>query len=427
MSAVIELAPLTRIEGHGKVFVHLAGSRVVKVQLALTEPPRLFEALLLGKRYDEIPDIVCRICSICSTVHRVTALQAIERAFGLEVSEQTRLYRELAVIGGHIESHALHLFLLVLPDILGVSGFQELARTDPEGLGSGLRIKRVGNLIQERVGGRVIHPVNLLVAGIGKPPAREHLLEIKEALQEILPEVSVVWKRFLPKKASSPPADWLAIAGGTEFPLFGTMVRWRGGVFDSRQYRDRIVEKVTPHSHAKLVTVDGAFPTVGALARLQNDIVLPQGAADAFAAAFAGSPEDAGMMANPLGQAIELVAAVERGIALVDELLEETHVREYPFPVEARAGEGSAAAEAPRGLLIHHYGFDSRGVCTKAEIITPTALNQGGLERDLLHRAKSFEKAPEQEMKRELEILVRAYDPCISCAVHVIPAGDADV
>ncbi|HZV82480.1 MAG TPA: nickel-dependent hydrogenase large subunit, partial [Geobacteraceae bacterium] len=169
MSNVLEISPLTRVEGHGRITVFFAGKKVEKVALSLYESPRLFEALLKGKSYAEVPEIVCRICSLCSTVHRICSLLAIEKALAIQVSEQVRLYRELILYGGHLQSHALHLYCLVLPDHVNATGLAGLAGKAPEELKMGLRIKAAGNLIQETVGGRTIHPVTLIPGGMGKP------------------------------------------------------------------------------------------------------------------------------------------------------------------------------------------------------------------------------------------------------------------
>ena len=196
MSNVLDIRPLTRVEGHGRITVRFAEGQVEKVDLSLFESPRFFEPLLKGKSYSEVPEIICRICSLCSTVHRIAALQAIEKAMAIPVSDQTRLYRELILYGGHIQSHALHLFCLVLPDCYDVAGLAGLAAKAPEELKRGLRIKGVGNKIQEMVGGRLIHPVTLIPGGMGKPLNRDGLLHLKESLEGILPDVRMACELF---------------------------------------------------------------------------------------------------------------------------------------------------------------------------------------------------------------------------------------
>ena len=277
MTRVVEINPLTRVEGHGSVKLYLEGSRVARVELCLTDSPRLFEALLVGRSYAEVPEVICRICSLCSTIHKLTALLAVERALGIEVSEATRLSRELIAGGGLIQSHALHLYFLMLPDLLELRGVSDLAQAAPELLKSGLAIKRVGNLIQESVGGRLIHPVNIRLGGLGRSIERDRLSRLKEELQAILPTCREACRLFrvplpfpqlpvpyclalVPSEPGDPaglfavPGDFFAASGGAQFPV--------------EAYREHIVENVVPYSHAKYASVLGREPTVGALSRL---------------------------------------------------------------------------------------------------------------------------------------------------------------
>lgn len=423
MSSVLEISPLTRVEGHGRVSVYLDGKRVERVRLALTESPRLFEALLVGKSYLEVPEIICRICSLCSTVHRIASLLAIEKALAIEVSEQARLYRELILNGGHIESHALHLFCLVLPDYVGTTGIADLAVKASEELKMGLRIKAAGNLIQETVGGRLIHPVTLIPGGMGKPVTREGLLQLRETLTSVIPDSWKAYELFrsfpLPLESLGAPR-FMAIQSNSAPPLFGErlMIGTEGSV-PVEGYRETLGEKVVAYSNAKTSAVDGDPLIVGALARLNLGVDLSPKAAQAFREC---RPQIVGrdIRANNLAQAVELVHALERSLEIVEILLNRGFNRERPTAPSPRKGEGSAVIEAPRGVLIHSYSFDGRGLCSAADIITPTAINQAAMERDLLLVARAMEGSDEPDMTSALEQLIRAYDPCISCAVHLI-------
>ncbi len=421
MSSVLEINPLTRVEGHGRVSVYLDGKRVERVALSLTESPRLFEALLLGKGYQEVPEIICRICSLCSTVHRVASLLAIEKALGLQVSEQVMLYRELIVNGGHIQSHALHLFCLVLPDCYGAAGIAELAAKAPEELKMGLRLKEGANLIQETIGGRLIHPVTLIAGGMGKPLAREGLLKLKETLARLLPDARQAYELF----RSFPTADslgtprFMAVRSGDSPPLFGeALMIGKDRIVPVEAYRETLGERVVDESNAKRTSEEAPF-TVGALARLNLGISLTSQAAEAFQESRAWIV-GRDIRANNLAQAVEVIHALQRSLEIIDILIDREFRREGPPSATPRKGTGSAAIEAPRGVLIHSYRFDGRGVCTAADIITPTVINQAAMERDLLLLAQSMEGADEREMTISLEQLVRAYDPCISCAVHLV-------
>jgi coenzyme F420-reducing hydrogenase alpha subunit len=419
MSSVVEINPFTRVEGHGSLKVYLDGVRVEKVELCLTESPRLFEALLVGRSFAEIPEIICRICSLCSTVHKVTALLAIENAFGIKVSRVTSLSRELILCGGQIQSHALHLYCLLLPDLLGLGGVTELAREAPELLRTGLAIKRVGNLIQETVGGRLIHPVNIIPGGLGQRVGRAALTRLRDELDAILPACREAFRLFRAPFAfpQLPAPNYFALEGD---PLCGSRLRMGDDCgFPVQAYRDFITEEVVPYSHAKYARVLGNFPSVGSLSRLNLRPPRDAGAREIFET-VKGEIIAQDIRGNAIAQAIELYQAAQRSRALLVELLEIGRDGAGNVKVTPRCGRGCAACEAPRGLLIHGYAFDAAGVCVEADVVTPTSLNQGALSRDLLVYARALEGAETIQMGSALQRLVRSYDPCISCAVHLI-------
>ena len=402
---------LTRVEGHGSIELIRDGGRIVDARLNLHESPRLFEALFVGRRFDEIADIACRICSICSTVHKVAALQAVEQALGLTVSRQTKLLRELAVQGGQIESHALHIFCLALPDYLGVNGIQELAVCAPEKLRVGLRIKKLGNLIQETVGGRAIHPFNLLVGGVGKAPEDDALKILGQQLARMQDDVaaSVAFildlDDILPQLAALP---FCAVSGGAS--LFGDiLVTSNGREILANKAAEWFNEGVDANSHAKVSRFHDSSPfVVGPLARML--LSTPSKYADVFT--------DTSIRSCLKARVIELELAVERAQILIGQLLDEGFKNEQPSAVISASGEGTSLVEAPRGTLLHMYRFDRSGICTAANIITPTAINQAAIAASLKELVVEMDGADYDQMKSATEILVRCYDPCISCAVH---------
>ncbi|MGE5813588.1 MAG: nickel-dependent hydrogenase large subunit, partial [Acidobacteriota bacterium] len=167
MTRTLVVQHLARIEGHAGITVELDGRAIKDVRFDVIEGMRLFEALVVGREASEVPGIVSRICAICSHGHAITALHAIERAFAVPVSEQTRRLRELVFHGSAIESHALHAFCLALPDFVGCASVIELARLDPVTVATALRLKKLGNTVQEVIGGRAVHPVNYMIGGFG--------------------------------------------------------------------------------------------------------------------------------------------------------------------------------------------------------------------------------------------------------------------
>lgn len=402
---------LTRVEGHGRVELVRQGERVVSARLNLFESPRLFEALLVGRQYEEVADIACRICSICSTVHKVAALQAVEQALTVKVSHQTDLLRQLAVQGGQIESHALHIFCLALPDYLGVCGFPGLAAVAPNELKLGLKIKALGNLIQETVGGRAIHPFNLLLGGLGKVPSTDCLRRLADQLAAVRKESGTVISFISGLTEELPalqPPPACAVGGGP--PLFGDhLATNNGATIPAVSAAAWLNEQIEPHSNAKISRFNGkSIFFVGPLARL-NLSMPPE-----FAQRLAGAPISASLLAR----AIELQQAVERSLTLIKQMLDDGLQKEVPIAITPIAGQGTSLIEAPRGALLHSYCFDSRGICTGATIISPTAINQAAMELSLNALVAALDGAGYDQIKHSCERLIRCYDPCISCAVH---------
>jgi len=419
---------LARVEGHGGITVELKGDTVANVRFDVFEGARLLEPLVRGKRFDEVAPILSRICAICSVAHSLTSLKATENAFGIPISRQTEMLRDLLYLGENIESHALHLFLLALPDYLDYPSAVALAADKPEAVLLGLRLKKLGNLIQEGIGGRAIHPVNAVPGGFGRVPATEHLIELRGALIEGVKDSDAV----IDLMASLPGADFchcntvfaaLDSAGRNSYYAGDEVIVASNGdrsVVRAADYRMLANEESVPHSHAKHSSFRGKPFMVGSLARLTINphriTGRPVLAAERFGPHLpADNPID-----NNKAQALELIGDLERALAIVEQFLRDGIEDEQPPIVQPRAGTGTAITEAPRGLLIHSYIFDAEGRITSADVITPTALNAASME---LHFRRAVEQSGQRDdatLRKRLEMIARAYDPCISCSVHLV-------
>lgn len=427
-SRSIVIPHLGRVEGHGGIFVKVVGGRVHEVNMDIFEGSRYYEALLKGKHLLEVQGVITRVCAICSAGHTVAALAALENALGITSSPRVFKLRGLLTLGATIESHALHVFALALPDFLGFDSVIAMAEKYPREVAFALKLKQLGNRIQELVGGRAVHPVNTLVGGFGKLPRHRDLEEIRRALAE----------------AEGPLADFVELAAGVEMPDFATRptvfvalrphdegYRFRGSMlctsrgeeFPVTAYRDVVREFTVEHSHAKHAALtSGETYMVGSLARLALWGNRLQGKArEAFARLFPSGVKE-NVLTNTWAQLVELVYCLERGQQVCEELLgwpeEAQEMQEY----EVRAGRGVGALEVPRGTLIHEYAFDDDGIITSANVITPTAQNLANTERDLrvaVERLLAADLSSEANLKLKLEMVARAYDPCISCSVHV--------
>ncbi len=427
MSAIV-IEHLARVEGHGGITVELKGSSVGKVRFDVFEGARLLEPLLKGKPYTEVAQILSRICSICSAAHTLTSIKATENAFGVQVTPQTDLLRELLARGESIESHALHVFLLAAPDYLNYPSAIAMAGDHPAAVLLGLRLKKLGNRIMEVVGGRAVHPVNPVVGGFGKVPSSDQLIELETSLTKAVADCDAM----LDVVASLPDADFchtntqyaaLRLTGpDTYYGGDEVTVVANGGhaTVPAPEYRSLANEKSVPHSHAKHSSFHGKPFMVGSLARLTANPCRIKGKTAAAMKKLRFSVPSDNPMDNNKAQAVELVNDVETSLEIIAQLLRDGVKDERPVAVEPRAGTGTGITEAPRGLLVHSYTYDEKGCIVAADVITPTAFNAASMEAHFRAAVEQTAERNEAILGKRLEMIARAYDPCISCSVHLI-------
>jgi sulfhydrogenase subunit alpha len=291
---------------------------------------------------------------------------------------------------------------------------------------TGLRLKKLGNTIQEMIGGRAVHPVNAVIGGFGTPPSSGDLVALRELLEQGLRdcELTVETVAGLPPVpfcdadtcyAATRPLEGYGYYRGDTVDLLMGGARTSFGAGD---YRRLTGEKTVPHSHAKHSLYLGRPFMVGSLARLTVNGDLLSGRAAEVRHEFGLDDPSRNPMDNNKAQAVELVQDVESALAIVNTLLGEGLVHETPPRVHPRAGMGTAVTEAPRGLLIHSYTYDKEGNVVHADVVTPTAVNAASMEAHFRQAVAQCEAG--DDLARRLEMIARAYDPCISCSVHVV-------
>ena len=412
---------VARIEGHGTITVDVEEGVVSDIRMDIVEPARYFESMVVGRRFDEAPLITSRICGICSPNHALTSIKALEAALGIEVSERTRLLRSLLLYGSYLQNHATHLYLFAAPDFVGLPSVFPLAKTHPDIVRRALGIKKLGNELTTAVGGRTVHPISAAIGGFTAEPSARELEALSVRLHSVAEDAAATVELFstfeLPKFATS--GEMLALHSEDDYAVYdGDVCALDAGwCRPAEEYRDFVTETVVAHSNAKHSTVDGRTFMVGALPRvnLSWDRLLP---AARIAASKAGlRPISKNTFHNNLCQAIELVDAAERCALLCERLISENG-SSAPVAFEVRAGSGTAATEAPRGTLYHTLALDADGIITAGNVITPTAQNLANLETDMRAFAPTVAHLPQAEFILSVERLVRAYDPCLSCAVH---------
>jgi len=417
----ITVGTLARVEGEGAMRVVVDAGTVTDVQLRIYEPPRFFEALLRGRAHTEPPDITSRICGICPVAYQMSAALAIEDALGVVVPPEVRLLRRLLYCGEWIESHALHIYLLHLPDFLGYPGAIEMSADHRDVVQRGLRLKRAGNDVMSVVGGRSVHPVNAKVGGFHRLPTVAELTALRpvllQALEDALATVKLVAGLDFPDFEQD--YTYVALRTESDYPLeAGSFVTSDDVRFPVADFGEWVTEEQVEHSHALHARLRGAGPfVVGPLARYSlNHDRLPPSARQAADEAGLGET-----CRNPFRsivvRAVEIVVACEEALRVVDGW-SDGGVASVPVPV--RAGVGHGATEAPRGVLYHRYELAEDGTVEHAQIVPPTSQNQAGIELDLRRFVQDRLHLDHDELRRQCEQAIRNYDPCISCATHFL-------
>jgi len=424
MERIIEIEELTRVEGHGRVEVVIEGDKVKDVKMAIFEGPRFFEAIIETVKYDKVPDIMRRICAICTASHSLASIRAIEKAFGVKVTEQTELLRDLLIHGEMIESHSLHVFMLALPDYLGFPDAIRMASKYPKEVKAALQLKKAGNMVHNIVSGREVHGMNERVGGFSTVPSEKDLLEIKKAMESVKSTAELAVGLFAkvdtPKFAESKNL-MMALDPGERFGFIGDYVLVSNGErHPVEEYLKLTNERTVKHCHAKFSSYKGSTFMVGALPRVLLNKDKLEGTAKDLFNEYKDLLTFRNTLMNNLAQSIELVHSVDRCIEDIDALLSLGLKDEGLVNFEPKAARGVGAVEAPRGILYHDYTFDDEGCIVKANVITPTAQNAANMEKDYRVAAERLIEEPDEKLRHALELIARAYDPCISCSVHLV-------
>ncbi len=421
MDKKINVEPIARVEGHGGITVTIENNQVKEVRFDILEGPRLFEQLVIGKTPEESVSISSRICAICFLSHRLAEIRAQERARDIKIGKKLQLLRKLAHYGEMIESHSLHYYLLALPDYLGYPDAISMVKNFPQEVTGALELKKYGNKVMEIVAGRRVHGENLTVGGIGKIPSDEELDWIKNRATELIPDIErglAVWEKldipdYMEEEmtfASVWPED------GTYDFRADTIKISDGTVLKGDDYKTLTNERVVPHSFAKRCRYKGKPYSVGAQARMLIMKDRLDGKALEYFKKYYNERWHRNPHYNNVAQAIELLFCLEHIPELVDE------IKKTPWEdskIGREGGKGTGIVEAPRGLLIHHTEVEN-GRVKYADYVIPTTQNLDAAELYMRNAVENLIKQGVEDLELPLEMIVRAYDPCISCSVHLV-------
>ncbi len=415
---------LARVEGDGGIYVELDRDKLNKVQVNIFEGPRLIEALAIGKLPEEVISFTPRICAICTVSHKNAAVRAFERTLKFNENKKTYFTRELMHLGEMIESHSLHVFALALPDYLGYPNVIAMIDKYEDVVKQALALKKFGNKIMQIINGKHIHGENAIAGGFGKFPSKSELLDIKKEAKQSLPFIlaatDIVGELEIPDHLEEETVFVCCNPSDNKFGFWGDELIFSDEtILPSNKYKENLIERVVPHSFAKRSLYKGKPFTVGALARLNCIGTRLKGEAEKYFIKYKNDRWLKNPLFNNLAQAIEIIYCLERIPELIDILLKLPDP-ELEKPAREK-GRGVGTVEAPRGLLVHDYSCEA-GYVTDANIITPTAYNLDDIEKYIGNAAIILNKQGknENQIAFELEKIARAYDPCISCATHIV-------
>lgn len=413
---------LTRVEGHGNIILNAKDGKIEDLKWEVIEAPRLFEAMLRGRHYSDVSMIASRICGICSIAHSTASIQATEAAFGIKPSEQTVLLRRLLYASEFLESHVLHAYFLAAPDCLGVGSVFPLLETHKEVVVRAVRLKNLAYNLAEVIAGRKTHPLSLIVGGFAKLPDPEALKHIRQRLADAVPDLEATVELF--KSLKFPEfereTEYIALQNPEKYALInGQIASSDAGISPLSDYLKVTNEFCVPHSTAKYTKNKRDSYMVGALARFNlNHKQLSPLAQKAAAELGLNAPCHNPFMIT-VAQVVESLHVAEEAIGIIDTLLA-NGIKEEPVKIKVKAGRGIGAVEAPRGILFHDYIYDDKGIVQKANCIIPTNQNHNNIQKDMETLVPQIIKQPEDKIRLTLEMLVRAYDPCISCSTHAL-------
>lgn len=422
----IDIEYLPRVEGHGAITIEITDSgKVGDVKVDIPEAPRLIEALVVGKTPEEDLNMVPRVCGICSFSHKYAGIRAFEKALNVVPSKKAVALRTLLHISETLQSDVLHVFFLSLPDLLGYPNAIAMASDYKDAVLSAMKMKGFANKMMEIGSGRFVHGENPVIGGFGRYPSEEELTPLKEQSQELIPLAEKAMKLLgdmeiptFPERETifmclKPPTGEYGLVGDTVFVSDGKET-------PVENYEQLTNERVVSHSFAKRSTYGGKPFTVGALARISLLGDRLKGIAKKYYDQYYGEQWKKNILYNIHAQALEILWCLQAVFPVVDEIVEAETPNEGIAKRGRATGKGTGAVEAPRGILYHHYEVENN-LIKRSNIITPTAQNLDDIEEYLKVAATNLLKQNEKEdLPAKLEMVARAFDPCISCSVHVL-------
>ncbi|MCK5507315.1 MAG: Ni/Fe hydrogenase subunit alpha [Desulfobacterales bacterium] len=418
----IEIKHMTRVEGHGDIKIKVENGKLIECVWKVVETPRFFEVMFKGLPVEMAPLLASRICGICSISHALASVRAIENALQIEIPETAQKARLLAKHAETLQSHTLHLFFLVAPDFLNVPSAVHLIKSNPRLVELATMIKGFANNASDLFAGRTTHPVVIKIGGLTQVPRKKQLRELSKDIDATIPHLWEALDFF--KKIELPDftreTELVSLKGDRCYPFIGGDLVSSDGVYKKEnEYLAMSNEYLVDFSTSKFSRLSRESFAVGSLARFSNNYDLLHPKAKEIAGELNIKPGNFNPFFNNLAQLVECFHVIYESKDMLSELID-SDTSEFSTPYKTKKCEGVGAVEAPRGILYHYYRIDEDGKIEKADCVIPTGQNHANIYYDMqsLVEKSIAQGKGEEEIKRLAQMLVRAYDPCISCSTH---------
>jgi F420-non-reducing hydrogenase large subunit len=443
----ITISPTTRIEGHAKITIALDESGNVSDARFFATEIRGFDYFLRGMDAGRLPFIISRICGVCSTAHVLASVKAIESIYGTEITETATKLRELLLMGQTISNHSLVFFFLTLPDFWFSAeedpsrrNMFQIMREKPEIGKKALELRNFGVQILDVIGKREVHILSAIPGGIASPLSdrnRQELLRQAKGACEIVGEALTIgkdlfernWQDF--RKAGDYRTNYMAMTRDSALEFYDGRIQVidssgrKLSEFGAQEYMEHLEEKSYGWTYAKFAYLKAlgwpkGIVQVGPAARMnvnaKASTELAARELKEFKSKF-GSPVHATLLLD-YTRLIDLLYSCERA----RELLEDSSIcrGDSRVRVAPRAGKGIGVVEAPRGTLAHEYVLTESGLLKEMRLVIPTQVNNAAINLNVKDAAKEFihEGKVKPGLLNRMEMIVRAYDPCIKCATR---------
>lgn len=421
----ITIDSITKIEGTAGLKVTIKNNKVTDLKFIIKDYRRFYTSAVKDKPIMAVPSFLSRICGTCSVAHLLCAIEAIEKSQGIGPSAQTKLLRRLAYDGMMIRDHALHLYFFVLPDLLGIDSILDIP--EEEGnlghqlLHDSFEIKQTGAELTTMIAGATIHAPLPTIGGFLRLPNKDNFHDMINKLNKIREAAIRGVEAFAQtKEVMVRNSDYICLQGKDNYDfLEGEVVNSEGKRISEEKFRDFLDSVVIPYSQADgyIFSDTKEDYLTGSLARMNlNKHQLNKKTAESVKKYLPIFPSN-NIYHNNLAQAIEVLNCIDDAIDILTtiNLIDEKIVFLPP-----RSGIGVGVIEAPRGTLYHRAEVDNMGMIMNYEVIVPTAQNQINIENDLKKYFEENLDKDEKSLKLDAEKIIRAYDPCMSCATNFL-------